>query len=401
MTVHYTLQPLLRKLIRAGIGKFRFLMATVGMGVAVMFILLAVQTFMNFNELLHSSKNENETADFLVINKEVTAATQAHKDLSAFTQADIDSLRQQPFAEKIGKLTASNFSVNVSSYSDAIPFYSDAYFESVPDEFIDVKSESWNWMQGQRDLPVIIPTFFIDLYNTGMAMSQQNLPQLSLEALKAIPLKVMIHGNEQELEMVGHIVGTSDRLNSILIPQSFMEWANRKYGYRESVITTRLVIKTKDPSNPQLVKYLGERNWRTNTDKTRFSRVRVIVNWIVGIVGGIGIIMLLFGMLVFSLFIQLTIASSKNDIELLKTLGASPRQLQSFLMHQFMPANGVVMLSVLLVLSLVQWLMKTILASQSMYISAYISLATIGALAMVLALIWITNRATIRRYLQG
>lgn len=401
MATQPSIQPLLKKLIRAGIGKVRFLMATIGMGVAMMFILLAVQTFMNFNELLHGKNNDNETADFLVINKQITGERQSNKALSAFTKAEADSLAAQPFVEKMGVLTASNFSVNVSSYSDAIPFYSDAYFESVPDEFIDVQTNSWQWQKGQRDLPVIIPTFFIDLYNTGMAMSQQNLPQLSIEALKVIPLKITISGKGSSAELVGHIVGTSDRLNSILIPQSCMDWANQLYGYSATPLTTRLVIKTNDPSNPDLVKYLADRGWRTNTDKTRFSKVRVIVNWIVGIVGGIGLVMLLFGMLVFSLFIQLTIASSRPDIELLKTIGTSPKALHSFLMQQFMPVNGVVMLTVLLLLSGIQYAMHHVLAAQQMNIAPFISLVTVAAMLLVMLLVWLTNRSTVRRYLRS
>lgn len=394
------IHPLLSKLIRAGIGRLRMLMGSVGMGVAVLFILLAVQTFMNFNELLHGNKNENETADFLVINKAVTARTQTNKQLSAFTAAEIDSLKQQAFVQKLGILTASKFSVNVSSYSDAIPFYSDAYFESVPDEFIDVKSDSWKWQTGQRDLPVIIPTFFIDLYNTGMAMSQQNIPQLSLEALMAIPLKVTLRGNGQSMEIMGHIVGTSDRLNSILIPQSFMDYANGTMGYAKQAVTTRVVIKTSDPSNPQLVKYLEDRGWRTNTDKTRFSKIRVIINWIVGIVGGIGLVMLLFGMLVFSLFIQLTIASSQKDIEQLLTLGISPRQLQRFLMRQFMPLNAVMLVTVGLVLCGIQYILYRLLLPQQMFLSPYISPVALLAIGLVWVIIWLTNIRTVKKYLR-
>jgi cell division protein FtsX len=162
-----------------------------------------------------------------------------------------------------------------------------------------------------------------------------------------------------------------------------------------------LVIKTNDPSDPALVKYLADRGWRTNTDKTRFSKVRVIVNWIVGIVGGIGLVMLLFGMLVFSLFIQLTIASSRPDIELLKTIGTSPKALQSFLMQQFMPVNGVVMLTVMLLLSGIQYAMHHILAAQQMNIAPFISWVTVAAMFLVMLLVWLTNRSTVRRYLRS
>lgn len=186
--------------------------------------------------------------------------------------------------------------------------------------------------------------------------------------------------------MVGHIVGSSDRLNSILIPESFMHWANKTYGYATDPLQYQGSYKNQRPLGPQAGKIHSDRQWKTNTDKTRFSRIRVIVNWIVGIVGGIGLVMLLFGMLVFSLFIQLTIASSKNDIELLKTLGLSPRMLRQFLMRQFMPVNGVVLVTVLLVLSGLQWVLHQVLAQQ-MFISPWLSPVTLVATAMVLLLI--------------
>lgn len=390
---------ILQKLIRAGIGRARFVMATAGLGIAIFLILLAVQTFLNFHELLHGRKNENDTADFLVISKSVSGSGAGQKDQSAFSKSETDSLRMQPFVQELGMLSAANFSVNVSSYSDAIPFYSDAFFESVPDHFLDVKPESWGWQPGQRDLPVIIPNFFLDLYNTGLAMSRENFPQLSLEALMAIPLRVIISGNGRQTEYVGHIAGSSDRINSILVPQSFMDWANTQFGYRQTPVANRIVIKTKDPSNPELVTYLGDRNWQTNTDKTRFSRIRVIVNWIVGIVGGIGLVMLLFGMLVFSLFIQLTIASSRMDIELLITVGASPNKLQRFLMQQFWPVNAAIIGAVLLVLQLIQYLLHRQMLPRDMYVHPYVHPATLAAALLVFVLIWATNRTTIRRYL--
>jgi cell division protein FtsX len=179
-----------------------------------------------------------------------------------------------------------------------------------------------------------------------------------------------------------------------------MEWANQQFGYQQQKLPTRIVLKTQDPSDPALVKYLADRNWRTNTDKTRFSKVRTIVNWIVGIVGGIGVVMLLFGLLVFSLFIQVTIAASRPDIELLKTLGLSRQTLHRFLMQQFMPVHFIIMLAVLLALSGLQWVLQKLLAGQGMYVAATISPYTIAAGALVLVLIWLTNRGTIQRYLR-
>jgi hypothetical protein len=63
---------LLKKIIRTGIGKGRFVMACGGLAIAMVLILIALQANTDFNQLLYSDKNQNETADFLVINKKVT-----------------------------------------------------------------------------------------------------------------------------------------------------------------------------------------------------------------------------------------------------------------------------------------------------------------------------------------
>jgi hypothetical protein len=39
--------------------------------------------------------------------------------------------------------------------------------------------------------------------------------------------------------------------------------------------------------------------------------------------------------------------------------------------------------------------------SQQMYVSPYISLATLAGMFLVLGLIWLTNRSTVRRYLKA
>lgn len=374
-------------------------MAVTGMAVAVLFILLAVQVYADFNQLLYGKNNQDETADFLVINKKVTPENQSQKERNTFSETDINGLKAQPFTQSIGKLSTTSFKVSVESYSAALPFYSEAYFESVPDEFIDVKSAEWKWSEGQQDVPVIIPTFFLDLYNTGMAMSQQNLPQLSLEALMAIPVKINVNGNGKHAEYVGHVVGLSDRLNSILIPQTFMNWANHEYGYRESPQPTRIVIKVKDPSDPALSKYLDDKGWNTNTEKTRFSRIRKIVNGVVGVTGGIGLLLLLFGLLVFSLFIQLTIASCKTDIQLLQTLGTSPKQLSGFLMKQFLPQNIIIIVLTTVLVAIIQFILAAVLKSHQIILSPWIAVETIVAAGIILLVIWLVNRQTIGKYI--
>jgi hypothetical protein len=109
--------------------------------------------------------------------------------------------------------------------------------------------------------------------------------------------------------------------------------------------------------------------------------------------------MLLFALLIFTLFIQLTVASSKDEITLLVTLGAAPNQLQRFLMKQFFPPNIIIILIVLAVLALLQFLLRNWLQSQKIYISPYLSYITIIAGILILAVLWIVNRMSIKKYI--
>lgn len=394
------MKQLLSKIIQSGIGKSRKLAAMFGLGLAVLFIFIAVQIHANFYELLYGQKSKTDSADFLVINKTINSRT-VDKTASFFTESDITDIKAQPFVLNLGTLSAANFESSVSSFSNALPFRSDLFFESVPDEFLDVKPSDWQWKEGQLDLPIIIPSFFLDLYNSGMALSMENMPQLSAETVMNIPLRITIGGKGKIEDWAGHVVAQSDRINSILVPESFMKFANEKYGYEKKTAPARIVIKVKDPSDPKLTEYLESKGWKTNAEKTRFSHIRKIVNGVVAVTGGIGIVLLLFGLLVFSLFLQLTITSCKEDIALLQTLGVSPKQLRGFLIKQFLPSQILLLVVGLIIVSALQIILKQILTGYDMHINSFVSVNTIIAAALVGVVLWLVNKSTINKYIES
>lgn len=391
------LNQLLKKLIRSGSGRTRFILAVVGLSIALLLILAAVQLQANYNELLHSKTNQDSIANFLVINKAVTDKTVGATSLSA---EEIEDLRKQPFVDAIGILTPSRFKVAAQSVSDKVPFYSDIFFESVPDDFIDVQSEDWKWDETSQFIPMIVPNQFLDMYNFGFATSQ-DLPQLTQELVKNLPIEIRIKDLFGRVSYYGKVVGFSDRISSVLVPQPFMDWANAKYGTSQVTRASRVVIRTKDPGNPLLVSYLKAHGLSTDADKTRFSKYRQVVDTVVNISWITGAVMLLFALLIFTLFIQLTVASCKEEITLLVTLGAAPAQLQRFLMKQFFPPNIVIILVVLVVLSALQLLLRQVLQSQSIYISATISFTTLIAAALICMVLWLVNRMSIRKYVSA
>jgi hypothetical protein len=388
------LNDLLRKLIKSGSGRIRFVMAIAGLSIALALILSAVQLQANYNELLYSKNNQDSIANFLVINKKVTGTSAGSTTLSSEEIAD---LKKQPFVEEIGVLTANRFKVSASG-GQHIPFYTELFFESVPDEFLDVQSKEWKWDDNSQFIPMIVPNTFLDMYNFGFATSQ-SLPQLSQELVMSLPIQINITGMQGMVHYYARVVGFSDRITSVLVPQAFMDWANVKFGTGQQAQPSRVVIRTNDPGNPELVSYLKEHGLSTDADKTRFSKYRQVVTMVVNVSGVIGVVMFLFALLIFTLFIQLTIASSKEDIALLVTLGAAPKQLYQFLMKQFFPVNILITAIVLVIIAILQFFAKQYLSGQHIHIPPYPSLFTFIAAVIILVVLWVVNSVTIKKYI--
>lgn len=386
------LNILLKKLIRTATGRTRYAMAIIGLSVALLLILAAVQIQVNYNELLQGKQNRDSVANFLVVNKILTDQNIGKAVLS---EEEINDIKAQPFTEAIGVLQTSRFKASIQSSSDVFPFYTDIAFESVPDAFLDVNPKEWNWNENSGYVPIIVPGMFLDIYNFQFSFSQ-GLPQLTREVVKMIFFNINVYGADGTTRVFkGKVVGFSDRVSSLLIPQSFMNHANQLYGKNIGSAPSRIIIRTKDPGHPELISYLKQKQLTTDQDKTRFSKYRQIVEMVVNITGVTGLLMFLFAMLIFTLFIQLTISSCKEEIKLLLTLGASPSQLRSFLIRQFFPSNIWIVLCSLLIISLVQYGFALFLQQQSAFISYFISPITMGISFFILLIIYIFNRRNI------
>ncbi len=389
------LTHLLKKLIQSGTGRKRFFVAIVGLSVAMLLILAAVQVQANYDDLLNSKTNRDSVANFLVVNKTLT---DQNLGATALSDNDIADLRKQSFVESVGLLTPSRFKASIQSASDRFPFYTDIAFESVPSEFIDVTGKDWIWNETSQFVPIIVPNMFLDFYNFQFSFSQ-SLPQLTQQVVKMIVFNVNVYGPGGMITLRGRVVGFSDRISSLLVPQEFMNWGNTQFGKNQEAKPSRVIIRTKDPGNPELVEYLKKSNLSTDNDKTRFSRYRQIVEMVVNISWITGLMMLLFALLIFTLFIQLTIASCKEEIVLLITLGASPKQLNRFLLRQFFPVNIYITIFSLLAIQVLQYGTSYWLEKQHVYVQSYLSTYTILLAFLVLVSIWTVTVLSIKKWI--
>lgn len=394
-------KKLVQKLLNAGHGKWNLLFAAIGMSIGVLLLLLSLQAYIDVNRLLYGKSADTGMADFLIINKQITARMMGGGEENTFSPEEIAELKKQPFIKATGTITSNRFKVSASAGSQ-LQFYTDLFFEAVPDSFLDNKPAGWDWKESDRVLPVMLSTDFLNLYNYGFALSQ-GLPQLSKASVKAVSFTITISNGEKSTNFQANIVGFSDRISSILVPQEFLDWANQSFSTGKDIPDqpSRLILKVTDPSNPTFVKYLADHHYETNQDKLKFSKIRLIVQTVISAIGIFGAVVVLLALIIFSIYLQLLVARAKEEIRLLITLGYSPASLGKLLVKQLMPLYLLILAAGVVFVEMLQWIVFHLLQQKNLAVSPVISLAVIALALTIFSLFYLITRRAIGRQMEG
>jgi hypothetical protein len=317
---------MIKKLIRKGYGKTQLIGATAGAFTGLVLLLGVIQFYIDMENYMKHNADLIDP-EFIVINKRISIMHTLDLGKATFSNKEIEDIRLQPFANRVEGFISNQFAL--SAYTDNKNFpdlYTELFFEAIPDEFLDVKYDNWKWNKGDKTIPIILPQDYLNLYNFGFAPSQ-GLPQVSSKSVSLISFTISISGKGKSAEFKGKVIGFSNRINSILVPYSFLSWANKEYGYIENKHPSRLVIVTKDPTDPEIVKYLDNKSYETIREKLKSSRLNIILKFIISILGSLGFLIILLAFFVFVLSFQLLIARSSEKIRKLSWLGYNYKEI--------------------------------------------------------------------------
>lgn len=314
---------LIWKLLRENISKPQLIGFAVTSLIGMSIVLLAFQFYFDINPLF-TGKDKLLKEDFLTITKKVGILGGLSSRSNGFSQNEIDDLKKQPFVKNVGAFTPSQFNVfgGFNSRKLGIAFNTEMFFESVPDQFIDVVSDSWRFSPVDNTVPIILPKNYLDLYNFGFAQAS-SMPRISEQLIGLINLDISITGrNGLRQQMKGRIVGFSNRLNSILVPETFMTWANQQYGGTPSE-PARLIIEVSNIADPNLSGYFKDKGFEISGDNTTASKMSFFLKIIIGIVVSVGILICVLSFFILVLSIYLLLEKNMNKLKTLRLIGYS------------------------------------------------------------------------------
>lgn len=267
------------------------------------------------------------SSDYLVINKKVTSANTLGDSSSGFTDAEIAEIGRQPWTRRVGRFAANDYRVLASVRSGGRGMSTYMFFEAIPDGFVDVPRPQWDYRPGSAEVPIILSKDYLTLYNFGFA-SSAGLPQLSEGLMSSIPLTLSLTSDDgtRSRQLYGRVAGFSNRLNTILVPQSFMEETNAALGTGAGRAPSRLIIDTNSPGDVAITRYLEAHDYEVAGDKSA-SSASFLLRVIVGLVLAVGTIITLLSLFILMLSISLIMEKNKDKIHSLLMLGYDSRAI--------------------------------------------------------------------------
>lgn len=291
--------------------------------------LIMAQLYRDFMPLVQS-ETQVFSPKVSIITKKVTLISSFSKSGIYFKDKEIKELKAQDFVKEVSNFTPADFEVSAAMQSgnNRPMFRTDLFFEAIPDEYLDVK-KNWKWPNSHNEIPVVVPENYLNLYNFGFAQSR-GLPVISKGTIEKVPFQLRLRGNGKDEFFNGRIVGFSNKINSILVPQTFIDWANEAFGNTGETPINRLLVEFKNPNDENITRYLNENNWVMNPEEVKMNQTIWLIHMVfIGLMVIAAVIVFLsIGFIVLS--ILLLFQKKATIIRQLSYLGYTPTKIARY-----------------------------------------------------------------------
>lgn len=316
-------------------------------------VLLGVQFY---NDILpvFTAEDSFMKGDYVVISKQIGGAMGTSGSSAAFSDDEVAQLQSQPFMEKVGTFVGNDFKATATmGVSGTIVLNSEIFLQSIPDDFVSVAGEEWSYKDGSGVVPVILPRTYINIYNFGFAKSR-SLPRISDGLASTIDLNLHISGNGQQTDVKGRVIGFSTRMGEILVPRSFMSWANKVYASPENTGAMRLVAQVAMPMAEQAESYMTQHGYEVEDNEQNARKATYFLRLVVTLVLIVGLVISVLSFYILMLSIFLLVQKNSEKLRNLLLIGYSPTQTARPYQLLTLMLNGVVLVLSLVVVLVVR-----------------------------------------------
>ena len=379
-------------------NKKQLIFACIGTFLGLLFLF----TSLHFLDKIYRYGDHSEmlSENTIVIQKQVNGGLILNRAKPVFLNSEIEDIRNKSFIQSCDIISSNTFDVLLQINDPLIPkFSSDIYVQSVKKEYLDIETKGWEWNKGQSVLPIIMPRDFLVMMNNFLSAS--GMPQLSDDLVKDLKIKLKIGGRQSGEMISARIVGFTNELSSILVPEAFLLWANQKFGNQEKKMISQLVVKSNEGQFGLLENYLKENKLESKKSQLLIARLKSTLGILLSVISGISFLTVFLAVLVLVQYLQLILAKNDYEIKTLIRLGHSPhviiRVFISYFSTVFVLVSGIAFLCFIFSKNYLDQMFLSNGISLDNHYSIYLFWVSIMILLVFIFSIWTSSKNRIEK----
>lgn len=386
---------MLSKLLFRNQDRKQLIIAIIGAFLGVTFLVTSIHYLVKVNQ--YGKGADILGPNTLIVQKKVSSSSTLGLSKTDFSNSEIEKMKKEKFILDVKPVISNNFDVSFQTDDPLVPYFrSDVFVQTIDPAFLDVKSDKWDWSKETEFVPIIMPREFLVMLNTFMSAS--GIPQVSDELAMDIKFKFRLSNDQGKEYVDAKIIGFTNEVSSLLVPESFMEYGNSNFSNSDEKKITQVMIMGKEGDFGRVEDLLKKRGLESQKNSQMVvGRLKSIVGTLFGVVLGISIIAVFVSGLVLIQYMQLLMSRNAYEVRTLLRIGYAPKDVIKKFFIYFVKIFGIVALLGMLVFIGFKLYLDYMFESGGLYIDTSLTWYSIGSLMIAYVLFIIASFSTAKK----
>lgn len=359
---------MLSKILFKNQSKTQLIIAIIGAFLGFSFLLTSLHYLIRVNEF--GEGDETMKNNTIIIQRKVTNYTTLGMSKTGFDTNDINAYKNEVFIENVYPILSNSFDISITLKEEKLfgpnKLRTDVFVQSINPQFLDVNTSSWKWSKEEEFVPVIIPREWLLMANNFVA--GQGIPQISDEIAAQLPLKFTISNREGKEDRKAKVVGFTNIIGSILVPESFIEYGNQKYPQENKGEISNLVIAVEDGEFGEFENFMENKHIEPKASSLAIGKLKSVASTLFSIILGVSLLTIFLSLLVLIQYGQLILSKNQYEITTLLRVGYAPKEILKTFSIYFVKVFAIIVVNSIALFLLGKYFIDGALSSGGIFI---------------------------------
>lgn len=384
---------MLSQLLFRNQDKKQLIIAIIGAFLGITFLISSIHYLIRVNEFGRGA--EILGPNTIIVQKIITPGAAIGLGKTDFSAEEIEKMKSEKFIKDVKPIISNNFNISFETADSKLPpFRSDVFVQTVDPAFLDVKSEKWHWEEGDSIVPIILPRDFLVMLNTFMSAS--GIPQVTDKLAMSVRFRFTISNDSGKEWIDARIIGFTNEVAAILVPENFMKYGNTKYALESEQKITQVMILGEESEFGLVEELITQKGLESKNSQMVVGKLKSMVSTLISVILIVSIVAVFVSCLVLIQYLQLLMSRNAYEVRTLLRIGYHPKIIVRKFFRYFLKIFGIVAGIGILIFVFIKFFIDKILKDGGLEINTTISTISLVSLLVAFILFALASYRTAR-----